>query len=100
MVIAKVFPKLQTVKILVRPLSKKSVSENAFDSQHLKESQILAVASILFEIGRISHLEFKCSYLKIEDDFLNFLLLFWNLCQILNILNETMMAIANVFPKI
>ena len=36
MLIANVFPKLQTVKILVRPLSKKRRLEKRFDSQHVK----------------------------------------------------------------
>ena len=34
-VIAHVFPKLQTVKILVRPLSKKHRFRKRFDSQHV-----------------------------------------------------------------
>ena len=42
MVIANVFPKLQTVKFLVRALSKKRRFGKRFDSQHLKFSQILA----------------------------------------------------------
>ena len=41
LVIANVFPKLQTVKDLVRPLSKKRCSRTRFDSQHVKESQLL-----------------------------------------------------------
>ena len=40
-VIANAFLKLQTVKILVRPLSKKRRFRTRFDSQHLKASQIL-----------------------------------------------------------
>ena len=39
MVIANVFPKLQTVKNLVRPLSKRRRFRTRFDSQHLKVSQ-------------------------------------------------------------
>ena len=39
---ANVFPKLQTVKILIRPLCKKRPLKKGFDSQHLKASQILA----------------------------------------------------------
>ena len=38
-VISKVFPKLPTVKDLVRPLSKKRCFRTPFDSQHVKESQ-------------------------------------------------------------
>ena len=41
-VIGNVFPKLQTVKILVRPMSKKRRFRTRFDSQHAKASQILA----------------------------------------------------------
>ena len=41
MVIAIVFPKLQTVIILVRALSKKPRFKKRFDSQHVKVSQIL-----------------------------------------------------------
>ena len=41
-VIANVFPKLQTVKILVRPLSKKRRFRTRIDSEHVKASQILA----------------------------------------------------------
>ena len=40
-VIANVFPKLETVKILLRPLSKKPCFRTGFDSQHVKLSQIL-----------------------------------------------------------
>ena len=41
-VIANVYQKLQTVKILVRPRSKKRSFRTAFDSQHVKASEILA----------------------------------------------------------
>ena len=41
MVIANVFPKLKTVKDLVRPLSKKRCFRTPFDSQHVKELQTL-----------------------------------------------------------
>ena len=41
-VIANVFPKLQTVKILVRPLSKKRRFRTRFDSEHVKASQMPA----------------------------------------------------------
>ena len=40
-VIADVFPKLQTVKDLVRPLSKKRRFRTSFDGQHVKGSQTL-----------------------------------------------------------
>ena len=42
MLIANVFPKLLTVKILVRPLSKKRRFRKRFDRQHVKVSQILS----------------------------------------------------------
>ena len=41
-VIANVFPKLQTVKNLVRPFCKKRRFGTRFDSQHVKEFQVLA----------------------------------------------------------
>ena len=41
MVIANILPKLQTVNILVRPLSKKPRFPTHFDSEHMKSSQIL-----------------------------------------------------------
>ena len=41
-VIANVFPKLQTVKIFVRLLCKKPFFRTRFDNQHVKVSQILA----------------------------------------------------------
>ena len=40
-VIANVFKKLETVKILVRPLSKKRCFRKRFDSQHVKASKYL-----------------------------------------------------------
>ena len=41
-VIARLFLKLETVKILLRPLSKERHFRARFDSQHVKASQILA----------------------------------------------------------
>ena len=43
-VIANVFPKLQTVKNLVRSLSKKGRFSTRFDCQHVKASQILTTS--------------------------------------------------------
>ena len=40
--IANVFPKLETVKIFVTPLSKKRCLRTHFDSEHVKASEILA----------------------------------------------------------
>ena len=41
-VIATLFGKLDTVKELVRPLSKKHRSRTLFDTEHVKDFQILA----------------------------------------------------------
>ena len=81
-VIANVFPKLGTAKILLRPLSKK------------------CRFSILFKIVRLCYSQFKCNYLKNENHFPDFFFRFLNLNQILNILKKTMIVIANVFPKL
>ena len=45
LVIANLFPKLQTVKILVKGLFKNRCFRKRFDSQHVKYSQILAETS-------------------------------------------------------
>ena len=42
----------------------------------------------------------KCNYLGKEKLLLEFLLDLWNLHQILNVLKEKMIVIANVFPKL
>ena len=42
MVVVNVFPKVQTVKNLLRPLSKKRHLRTRFHSQHVKASQIIA----------------------------------------------------------
>ena len=44
-VIADVFPKLQTVKDLLRPLIEKRHFRISFDSQHIKGSQTLVKSS-------------------------------------------------------
>ena len=62
--------------------------------------KLTADASILFKIVRTCNFQFKCNYLKNLNLFLNFLLHFWNLNQILNILEKRMIVIANVFPKL
>ena len=41
-VIANIFPKLKTVKVFLRPLSKTCRFRTCFDSQHVRASQILA----------------------------------------------------------
>ena len=58
------------------------------------------MASILSNVVRICNSQFKGSYMKIRKSFLNFLLLFSILDQVLNVLKEKMIAIANVFPKL
>ena len=60
----------------------------------------LPMASILFKVMRICNSQFKCNYLKKKKLFLHFLLHFWILYQILNILKEKMIVIANVFLKL
>ena len=44
--------------------------------------------------------QFKCSYLRSKKKIRNFLLQFWNLHQILNILKKNMTLIGYVFPKL
>ena len=58
------------------------------------------MGSILFKIVRIWHAQFKCTYLKNKKPFLNFLFHFWNLHQILNILKQNMIVMANILPKL
>ena len=58
------------------------------------------MVSILLKVMRICNSQFKCTYLKNQNLFLNFLLYFWNLHQILIILKKNMIVIANVFPKL
>ena len=99
-VTAMVFPKLQTVEILFRPLSKKHHFRTRFDSEHVKASQILAKSPwerFCQDIDNL-HSQFKCNYLENEKLCLNFLFNFWNLNQILNVLKKRIIVIANVFP--
>ena len=58
------------------------------------------MATILFKVVRIYNSHFKWYNLKKENLFLKFLFHFWISHQILNILKEKMIAIANVFPKL
>ena len=58
------------------------------------------MTSILFGIVRISSSLFKCNYLKNEKLFPNFLLHLWNLHQTLNVFEEKMVVIANVFSRL
>ena len=125
MVIANVFPKLQTVKNFEIPQWKKRRFRTRFDRHFyqvflsLWEKFIwkmsprlfcenlegflkhwLPMPSILLEIGRFSNSKCKCNYLKNEKLFLNCWFHFWNLHKILNILKSKMMVIANAFPKL
>ena len=58
------------------------------------------MTSIFFNIVRICNSRFKCTYLKNEKLFLNFLFHFWSLHQILDISKKNMMVIGNVFRKL
>ena len=58
------------------------------------------MTSILFGIPRICCSLFKRNYLKNENLFPNFLFLFWNLHQILNIFKQKKIVIADMFPKL
>ena len=58
------------------------------------------MVSSLLKVMRICNSQLKCTYLKNQNLFLNFLLYFWNLHQILIILKKNMIVIANVFPKL
>ena len=60
----------------------------------------IRMLSILFKVLRIGNSQFKCNYLKNENHFLKFFFSFWILHQILKILKEKMIAIANVFRKL
>ena len=138
MVIANIFPKLQTVKDLVWAVSKKSRFRTSFDSQLAKVSQTLVKSAwehfdhlfwwawrgmswktspllkflmigvfvntltpdYKFWIVPICRSLFKCSCVKNEKLFLNFLFHLWNLHQILNIFKKYNILIANVFPKL
>ena len=55
---------------------------------------------ILFKVVRIGNSQLICNYPKNEKFFLHFLLHFWILHQILNIWEEKMIVVVNVFPKL
>ena len=59
-----------------------------------------ADGKFLFNIVGICNSQFKCNYLKNEKLYLDFLSYFWNLHQILRILQKKMMVIASVFPRL
>ena len=58
------------------------------------------MASILFKIEKIWYSQYERNYVGNEKPFLCFLINFWNLHQILNILNKKIIVIANVFLKL
>ena len=58
------------------------------------------MASIFYKIAEICNSHFKCNYVRNENHFFDFLLHFWNLHQILNILKKQIIFIANVFAKL
>ena len=139
-VIANVFAKLQTVKNLVKILSKRRPFRPRFDSQHVKASQIVAKSQwahfyhvfpsfwgkLIWELSPLVigetlgvflntltadnkypvqdcenlRLSIQMQLCEKQKTFSQFLLHFWNLHQILNILKEKIIVIANVFPKL
>ena len=60
----------------------------------------LPMTSILFVIVRICRSLFKRNYLKNEKVFPTFLLIFWNLHQVLKIFSKKIIVIANIFPQL
>ena len=61
----------------------------------------LPIKSILFFIGTIQRYQFRCNYLRNKKFFIIFLLHFWNLFYILDILKKKKMTLtAFVFPKV
>ena len=58
------------------------------------------MTSILFVIVRIYGNQLKFNYLKTKNFFPNFLLYFWKVHDILNILKQNVTLIAYVFPKL
>ena len=107
MVIANVFPKLQTVKNFVTPLCKKRRFVRRLDSWHMKVFQIPAKSPWeCFYHGFSSiwrKLIYKISPLGLGGIwglFVNTLFQVWNLYQILKIFWKKMTVIANMFPKL
>ena len=58
------------------------------------------MTNILFKNVRIFHSQLKYNYLKNKKLFLNFSFHLWQLHQILNILKQNMMVVANIFQKL
>ena len=59
----------------------------------------LQMKCILFVIETISRYQFRCNYLRNKKLFLNFLVHFCNLPELLKILNKKMTRIDFAFPK-
>ena len=98
-VIGNVFPILQTVKDLVRSLSKIHRFRTSFDSQHVKGSQTL-VKSAWEHFYHIFHLSDGKWLKNILKTILTFLFHFWNIQKMLNIFKKRKIVIANVYPKL
>ena len=139
-VIANVFPKLQTVKSFARKLSQEHRFRTGFESQYVKDSQLLpqipwerfyhvflsfsvklirkmsplvlekiltVFVNTLTPNGKYPVEDFENLHFPIQmhlsekpKSFSEFSFHFWILHQILNILKENMIVIANVFPKL
>ena len=56
--------------------------------------------SIMFLMETVQRCQFRCNYLRNKKLSLSFSLHFWNLAQILNILNKNMTLTGFVFPKL
>ena len=115
--IAHAFPKLRSAKEVVGKMSKKPRFRTSFESQHAKRSQKLLKStrqhfyqiflslrekwswtislSVISEILRLFVNKFVNKKL-----FLNLLLHFWNLHQILNISKKMMILVAHLSPKL
>ena len=120
-VIANVYPILQTVKDLVWPLSKKRCLRISFDSQQVRKSKTLVKStwehlyhiflslwgeiiwkispSVKFEILEVPwSSSFKDHYLKNKKLFPSFFFDFLKFQPILKVLKKSMIDIANVLP--
>ena len=60
----------------------------------------LPMKSILFLIEAFLRYQFRCSYFRHKNLCLSFLLHYWNLDEILNILKENVTLVDFVFPKL
>ena len=58
------------------------------------------MTSIIFLVGTIEYNQFRCNYVKTKNHFPKFFLHFWNVAQILNILEKKMTLKTYGFPKL